>query len=145
MQPGRARPRVERFIAEHPELPCELLPNVPAERLREHLCSADVHLMSLEPSWEGTLLPSKLQASLAVGVPVLHLGDPGGDLARWIEQHGVGWAVPPGSSQALLAAIAQASDPRVRAERAAAARRAGQGAFGREANIARVAAALLGA
>ena len=140
---GRSRPRVERFIAEHPELPIELLPNVPAERLREHLCSADVHLMSLEPSWENTLLPSKLQASLAVGVPVLHVGDPRGDLARWIEDHGVGWAVPPGSSRALLAAVTAASDPQQRAERAAAARRAGQGAFGRDANIARAAQALL--
>jgi glycosyltransferase involved in cell wall biosynthesis len=141
---GRARPRIERFIAEHPTLPVELLANVPAERLREHLCSADVHLMSLEPSWEGTLLPSKLQASLAVGRPTLYVGDPRGDLARWIAESGAGWVVAPGASAELLAALEQAADPQARAERAQAAQRAGRERFGRAGNIARVAQLLAG-
>ena len=141
---GRARPRIERFIAEQPALPVELLDNVPAERLREHLCSADVHLMSLEPSWEGTLLPSKLQASLAVGRPVLYVGDPRGDLARWIAESGAGWVVAPGASAELLAALAAAADPHARAARADAALRARVGRFGRAENIARAAQLLVG-
>lgn len=135
---GRARPRIERFIAEQPDLPIELLANVEAARLREHLCSADVHLMSLEPSWEGTLLPSKLQASLAVGMPVLYVGEPRGDLGRWIADHGIGWVVPPGAHDVLQRAIAQAADPQARAERAAAARAAAERQFARAGNVARV-------
>jgi glycosyltransferase involved in cell wall biosynthesis len=142
---GRARPRIERFIAEQPALPVELLANVPGERLREHLCSADVHLMSLEPSWEGTLLPSKLQASLAVGRPILYVGDPRGDLARWIAASGAGWVVAPGASAAMHAALEAAGDPGLRAERAEAARRAGQEQFARAANIARTAELLTSA
>ena len=141
---GRARPRIERFIAEQPELPVELLANVEAARLREHLCSADVHLMSLEPSWEGTLLPSKLQASLAVGMPVLYVGDPRGDLGRWIADHGLGWVVPPGDHAALLRAIEAASDPRARAECHAAARSAAARQFARAQNIERVVELLTG-
>jgi hypothetical protein len=43
----------------------------------------------------------------------------------------------------MLAAIAAASDPRVRAQRAAAAQRAGRERFGRDANIARAAELLI--
>jgi len=135
---GRARPQVEQFVRAHPELPVELLPNVPDARLREHLCSADVHVVSLAPSWEDTLLPSKLQAALAVHKPVLYLGDPRGDLGRWITDYGIGWVVPPGDTGALLAALARASDRVERADCVAAAGEAARSRFGRAPNIARM-------
>ena len=139
---GRARPRLERFVAEHPTLPVQLLDHVPSARLREHLCSADVHLTSLEPSWEGTLLPSKLQASLAVGKPVLHVGEPSGDLARVILDHGCGWVVPPDDGSSMLAALEHAQDPAERATRGQAAHEAARTLFDRDRNLAAMRALL---
>jgi colanic acid biosynthesis glycosyl transferase WcaI len=105
---GRGRPPVERFVARHPELPIELLPSVPQERRREHLCSADVHLISMDSRWEGTLLPSKLQASFAVGKPVIFVGQKDQTIARWVIEAGAGWVVPENDPEALVAAIAAA-------------------------------------
>jgi glycosyltransferase involved in cell wall biosynthesis len=107
---GRARAQVERFAQDHPALPFAMLAAVPPELLREHLCSADVHLVSMDSRWEGTLLPSKLQASFAVGKPVIFVGGATQDIARWITEADAGWVVPEGDTRALRAAVEQAQD-----------------------------------
>jgi colanic acid biosynthesis glycosyl transferase WcaI len=107
---GRSRPVVARFVERHPELPIELLPHVPEARLREHLCSADVHLISMDSRWEGTLLPSKLQASFAVGRPVIFVGSATQDIARWIAEADAGWVVPENDTGALITAVRAAHD-----------------------------------
>jgi glycosyltransferase involved in cell wall biosynthesis len=98
---------VERFAAAHPELPVELLPYAPAELLREHLSSADIHLVSLAARWEGLILPSKLQGSFAVGRPVAFVGSESGDLGRWVRESGGGWVVPEGRPEALRELLGQ--------------------------------------
>jgi len=117
---GRSRADVERFAAQHPELPLVLLPYVPETQLREHLCSADVHLISMNERWEGTLLPSKLQSSFTVGRPVLFVGRETHDIARWITESGAGWVVDEGDVPGLLRAVEAAADrgERVRRGRA---------------------------
>jgi glycosyltransferase involved in cell wall biosynthesis len=104
---GRGRGEVERFAAAHPELPVELLPYAPAELLREHLSSADIHLVSLAARWEGLILPSKLQGSFAVGRPVAFVGSESGDLGRWVRESGGGWVVPEGRPEALRELLGQ--------------------------------------
>ena len=54
---------IEAFIARHRELPVELLPYAPEEQLREHLCSADVHLV-MHPQRREAAVP--VQAQLGV-------------------------------------------------------------------------------
>lgn len=107
---GRARPIVERFADNHAQLPIELLPHVSEARLREHLCSADVHLISMDSRWEGTLLPSKLQASFAVGKPVIFVGSETQDIARWIRESGAGWVVAEDDIEGLLRAVTDIRD-----------------------------------
>ena len=119
---GKRREEVEQALAEDPGLPVRLLPYAPAEKLREHLCSADVHLASLDTQWQGCMVPSKFQGIFAVGRPVIFVGGPDNSLARWIEASGGGWVVPENDPAALLAAVAQARDPAERLRRGRAAR-----------------------
>jgi glycosyltransferase involved in cell wall biosynthesis len=113
------------------------LPYAPAERLREHLCSADVHLISMDSRWEGTLLPSKLQASFAVGKPVIFVGARTQDMARWVLESGGGWVVDEDDVPGLRAAVAEAAAPAERALRGARGRAYAERHFDRDRNVAR--------
>ena len=132
---GRARAVIEDFARARPELPIELLPYAPAAQLREHLCSSDVHLISMDSRWEGMLLPSKLQASMAVGKPVIFVGSETQDIARWLLESGAGWVVAEGDVEGLQRAVSEANDPSVRAERAERAFAYGQQRFDRQRNL----------
>lgn len=119
---GKRRGEVAEALSANPGLHARLLPYAPAERLREHLASADIHLVSLDAAWQGCMIPSKFQGIFAVGRPVLFVGGRANSLARWIEESGGGWVVPENDVEALLAAIDAARDPDERRRRGAAAR-----------------------
>ncbi len=80
------------------------LGNQPTDRIAALIALSDAQLVSLKdlPLFRATL-PSKLQATLACGRPVI--GSIAGDGARLIEQSGAGIAVPPADAPALAAAI----------------------------------------
>lgn len=75
------------------------------EALAQSLSVADVHWASLQPSLEGLILPSKLYGIAAAGRPLIMVGDPEGDIGRWVRQHKFGYAVPPGAPEAFAAAV----------------------------------------
>jgi hypothetical protein len=68
---GARRGELEAAAARDPQLNLRLLPYAPFARLREQLCSADVHLVSLDAAWQGCMIPSKFQGIFAVGRPVI--------------------------------------------------------------------------
>lgn len=142
---GRRRPEVEAFVRAHPRAPVELHGHVPLDQLAAHLASADVHLVSLRPEWDGTMAPSKLQGIFAAGRPVIFIGSTTGALGRWVLESGAGWVVPPGDVAALAAAVDQARDPAERDRRGAAARAFARAHFDRANNSRRVAGHLAGA
>jgi colanic acid biosynthesis glycosyl transferase WcaI len=74
------------------------------ERTAALMSESDVQLVSLMdlPLFRATL-PSKLQAALATGRPVI--GAVAGDAAALIERSGSGLVTPPGDAEALAAAI----------------------------------------
>lgn len=119
---GPRRPQVEQFATDHPLAPIHLLDSVPEAQLNAHLCSANAHLVSLRPEWQGMLAPSKLQNIFAAGRPVIFVGDRENILARWIAESGAGWIVPPGDQRLLRSAVADASSPISQARRGARAR-----------------------
>lgn len=71
-----------------PELKGEVLANVvfmpyqPRELLGQSLTVGDVHLVSLLPSMEGLVVPSKFYGIAAAGRPTLFVGDIDGEIAR---------------------------------------------------------------
>lgn len=107
---GKRRHEIEDFIARHPQAPVELHGYVPRDELAGHLRSADVHLASLEPSWDGTMVPSKLQGIFAAGRPVIFVGSQTSSIGTWVRESGGGWVVAPGDSQAMKTSIHQAMD-----------------------------------
>jgi hypothetical protein len=139
---GRRRGEVADFMRAHPECRLELHPYAPAEMLTEHLRSADVHLASLDPAWTGTMVPSKLQGIFAAARPVVFIGSADSSIGRWVTESGGGWVVPPGDGPGLEAALAEASQPELRASRGRAARNFALRHFNESLNIPRVAAVL---
>jgi glycosyltransferase involved in cell wall biosynthesis len=107
---GKRRPEIEAFQAEHPGV-VELHDYVKSEDLAAHLCSADVHLVSLESSWDGAMVPSKLQGIFAAGRPVIFIGSTSSSSGQWIIESGAGWVVAPDDVGALGVAIKEALDP----------------------------------
>jgi colanic acid biosynthesis glycosyl transferase WcaI len=108
---GVMKPELERLGAGLPNL--HLLPLQPAERLRELLGLADVHLLTQSPEAEDLVLPSKLSGMLASGRPVVATVRPGTEVAELLL--GCGLVVPPGSAAALARAVADlADDPELR-------------------------------
>jgi len=79
------------------------LPYQPRGELADSLSAADVHWVSLLPSLEGLVVPSKFYGILAAGRPVVFIGDPNGELARIIRAAEVGVVVRAGESDALVA------------------------------------------
>ena len=96
----------------------------PFSRMSDVLALGDVQLVTLKdvPLYRSTL-PSKLQANLAAGRPII--GSLRGDAAHVIHASGAGQVVPPGDANALALAIrkAHALSPAERTRMSAAARR----------------------
>lgn len=136
---GRRLGEVAEFIAGHPDVRVECLPYADAADLRAHLCSADIHLVSLKDSWEGLIMPSKLQAAFAVGRPVLFVGPADSDPARWILESGGGWVVSADDGDGLARAVLEGMDPVERQRRGEAACRFAREHFNPDANCTRLA------
>jgi glycosyltransferase involved in cell wall biosynthesis len=66
------------------------------------MAAADAHLVSLQEGWQGLIVPSKLQASLASGKPVIFVGPQDCESARWIKSGKAGWVVSPDDIESLI-------------------------------------------
>ena len=84
----------------------------PEAELERRLGAADVHLASLRSDWTGVVVPSKFFGSLAMGRPVIFAGSRRSSIARWIEQHGVGWVLDAGSIDAVAADLRRLASAR---------------------------------
>ena len=83
---------------------------VPRERLSESLSSADAHLVSLQPSLEGLIVPSKFYGILAVARPVIFIGARDGELSRLIDHYHCGMVVDPGDVDGLVRSLRMLAD-----------------------------------
>jgi colanic acid biosynthesis glycosyl transferase WcaI len=118
---GKRKAEVEAAAKSIPESHIDFLGYVPQDKLRAHLCAADVHLVSLDSAWQGFMVPSKLQGSFAVGRPVIYVGGRKCETAVWIQESGGGWVVGENDVEGLLKAIQEALDPVERRTRGQAA------------------------
>lgn len=139
---GKRRVEVARFVRENPGCGVELYDYAPAECLAAHLQSADVHLATLDPAWTGTMVPSKVQGVFGASRPVIFIGSADSSIGRWVLESGGGWVVAPADVAGLLAALAEARDPEVRATRGHAAKAFSNKHFDQATNVARVAEVL---
>jgi glycosyltransferase involved in cell wall biosynthesis len=136
---GKRRHEIENFLRRHPGLPISLGPYISRENLARHLKSAEVHLLSLEPTWNGTMVPSKLAAIFSVGRPVIFVGSPDCSIGQWIIESGGGWVVPPDNAAAMDAALSEALLPSVRLAKGKSAKGFADRFFDRSRNSGRIA------
>jgi colanic acid biosynthesis glycosyl transferase WcaI len=134
---GKRRAEIEAFAKSNPAARIQFLDSVPYGQLRAHLCSADIHLASMDAVWQGTMVPSKLQGSFAVGKPVLYVGGRHCETALWIQESGGGWVVDANDAKGLQHAIGQALDPDERRRRGKAALEFARGNFIKSASCGR--------
>jgi len=89
-------------------------PYQPREQLPLSLGVADVHWLSLKPSLDGLLFPSKLFGIAAAGRPIIHVGSSDGELSNLVRQHACGICIEPGKDEEFANAILTLSKDRVR-------------------------------
>lgn len=80
-------------------------PYLPVDALAFSLSLPDVCWVSLLPSMEGLIVPSKFYGSCAAGRPTIFVGHPNGELARVIRKHDCGIVVGVGNSEELALGI----------------------------------------
>jgi glycosyltransferase involved in cell wall biosynthesis len=114
---GRRKKEVEDFLKENPESVVEVGGYVPEELLAAHLLSADVHLASLEPSWDGCMVPSKIQGIFASARPVIFVGSDSCAIGRWIREANAGWIVSPGDHLGAKSGFSEALEASIRTEK----------------------------
>ena len=88
---GIARQWLEAETAARGLTNVQFRPYQPIDRLRWSLSVPDVHFVSLRPTLEGMIVPSKFYGIAAAGRPVIHVGDPDGEIARIVEREQCGW------------------------------------------------------
>lgn len=80
-------------------------PYQPRERLALSLSVPDVHVISLHPSLEGLIVPSKFYGIAAAGRPALYIGDPEGEIPRILHDSTCGYTIAIGDAQGLASCI----------------------------------------
>jgi colanic acid biosynthesis glycosyl transferase WcaI len=81
---GARKPQIDAWRRRHHLNNIMMLPYQPRERLRETLSAGDIHLISLDAQVQGYIVPSKLAGILAVGRPVMFLGNEQNSIAAAI-------------------------------------------------------------
>jgi colanic acid biosynthesis glycosyl transferase WcaI len=89
---GVARRWLESEVASRGLTNVRFRPYQQANHLRWSLSVPDVHVISLRPNLEGLIVPSKFYGVAAAGRPVIHLGDPDGEISRILHREQCGWA-----------------------------------------------------
>ncbi len=76
------------------------------------LNACDIGLVALIKGMRGTAMPSRTYNIMAAGKPILALTEKGSELARVIDEEGIGWHIAPGDSDKLFNVILEIYDNR---------------------------------
>jgi len=105
------------------------LPSQSRESLSESLSAPDLHLVTMQSHLGGLVVPSKFYSVMAAGRPCLFVGPGESEVARVIEEHGVGKVVRIGAPADLANAVLHYRDhAAIWAEECARARAVGESA-----------------
>jgi glycosyltransferase involved in cell wall biosynthesis len=102
---GMARGWLESEAARRGLTNVQFYPYQSADRLQWSLSVPDVHFVSLRPTLEGLIVPSKFYGIAAAGRPIIHIGDPDGEIARILDRERCGWSFCIGEVDALAVCI----------------------------------------
>lgn len=102
---GARANEIHSFCRAHDLPNVRLLPYQPQELLRYSLAAANVSLITLAPGLAGLSVPSKTYGLMAVGSPLLFVGDEASEIAQLISASGCGTTVASGQSERLAEII----------------------------------------
>jgi glycosyltransferase involved in cell wall biosynthesis len=137
---GAKKPWLEAEVARRRLTNITTVPNQPRTASERFLNACDVALLTVIPGMAGVSVPSRMYNILASGRPMIAMVDPSTEVARVIAEEGVGWVVPVGDVDRLVAVIEEArSDPSALAAMGANARRAAETTYSFASVIARYA------
>lgn len=109
---GAKRDLLQEAVLKHRLENVRLLPYVSSADLSESLGACDVHLVTLLPSAEGLIVPSKFYGVAAAARPAIFVGDPDGEVGRLMRRHDCGICVSSGDDESLVGSIrALGADP----------------------------------
>jgi glycosyltransferase involved in cell wall biosynthesis len=95
----------------------------PRNELSLSLNVPDVHWLSLEPELEGLIVPSKFYGAVAVGKPIIFVGDTDGEIARLIAKAECGASFSKGDTAGVAGYLSElAMNPALRERLGANAR-----------------------
>lgn len=92
-----------------------LIDYLPADRLWEVLHAADVCLISQQGDMFDKALPYKIYGIFAAARPAIFIGNPASEIARWLEEHDAGIAIPQDDPDALIEAVKSLKSDREKA------------------------------
>lgn len=142
---GAQRDVIVRYAQEHGLANVRLLPFQPLDRLNESLNAGDIHLVSQDPRTIGLIVPSKFGSALAVGRPVMFVGDERAEIAQRIRRYDCGFVLNTTDKAGFNEKLsALAVDPSLREAMGSRARSAFEAEYARELVIARIRSALTG-
>ena len=81
------------------------IPYQPTGSYKDMLESGDIHLVTFRPEFNSYLVPCKFYSSLAVGRPIIYMGDKESELGKIIEQYGCGDVIEDMNDNALAQII----------------------------------------
>lgn len=86
----------------------------PCSEQNVFLNACDIGLVALVTGMWGTAMPSRTYNIMAAGKPILALTDRGSELARVIDEEGIGWHIRPGDSDHLRSTILEIFENRAK-------------------------------
>jgi len=99
---GLGKKKIDQWIKEKPLSPIDSLPYQPIENLKYSLSAADIHLVSMGNSMAGCVHPCKVYGAMAIGKPILLLGNNNNHISEIINKYDIGWSVEHGDIDAML-------------------------------------------
>lgn len=109
---GVKRRWLEEAVADGGLRNVTLLDPRPRGEQTEFLNACDVGIVTLVSRMLGVSMPSRTYNILAAGKPILALTEPGSEIDRVIADDDVGWSVPPGDPDALVATLGKIASAR---------------------------------
>jgi len=81
------------------------LPYQDRENLSHSLSAPEVHLITLDPKYDGLLVPSKVYGVMAAARPVLFVGSPNNEIAQILRDSGCGVRVDPDDPEGFVDSV----------------------------------------
>jgi colanic acid biosynthesis glycosyl transferase WcaI len=98
---GAQRASIMRFAEQRGLKNIVMKPYQPRELLKLSLGVPHVHVVSLLPSLEGRIVPSKFYGIAAAGRPTIYIGDSNGEISRILRESDCGHTISIGHSHGL--------------------------------------------